>query len=36
MLEFFFELFGELLIEAICYLGDSCIQELAKWVREVL
>jgi hypothetical protein len=36
MLEFSLEAFGEILFEAICHMGDACIQELLKWTREVL
>jgi hypothetical protein len=34
--EFLFEALGEVILEAICFLGDACIQEFVRWVRELL
>jgi hypothetical protein len=36
MFEFILEFIGEFLLEALCHLGDSCIQELLRWTRDVL
>jgi hypothetical protein len=35
MFDFLLEAFGELLLEALCHLGDVCVQELIRWTKDV-
>jgi hypothetical protein len=36
MLEILLEFLGEFVLEGLCALGDACIHELVRWVRELI